>query len=286
MTFADLINSSLESSRERIKNPLLGSIFTCFLIYNWRPLVILLFSEQPIDQRIITINNEYCYPLAILLPILFAVIYTIYLPILMVFIDKNLESTKIEKIENLYVYKGHTLTEKIKLAEQEYELKNIESGNKEHEELIKEKDSLKHELDTLKKEMLESNENNTKIVQEINGQLNSNKENFQNIISSSSNEIKELKALNSKVSGQLKTTNLIMLIILNLEKEDLKTLVAIRDDSMIQGLKNPRYYTYNEVSIQNLINSDLIQREEDDDYSLTLRGSNVASKLDELDFSA
>ncbi len=283
MTFADLFNSLLESSKERIKNPLLGSIFTCFIIYNWRPIFFLLFSKQPIEDTIEIINNEYCYPLAILLPILFAVIYTIYLPMLMVLIDKNLESTKIERIENLYIYKDHTVTKKIDLAGKEYQLKSIESGNKEREDMIKDKNRLKKEIETLKKEITESNENNSNIVHEINAQLNANKEVFKEVMTASSNEIKELKSFNNKVSGQLKSTHLIMRIIFNLTKEDLRTLIAIRNDSMISELLDPRYSTYDEICLLTLINADLIEREGDNIYSLTLRGTNVVAKIEELE---
>lgn len=49
---------------------------------------------------------------------------------LMVKIDKLLVKTKEERINNIYDSKVHAMSRKILLAKEEFELKNIESGNR------------------------------------------------------------------------------------------------------------------------------------------------------------
>jgi len=136
MTITEIINNVFESTKERIKNPLAGSFICSFVVYNWRPIFLLIFSEATMEDKIQVINNTYCYPLAILIPLLFAIIYTMYLPFLMVKIDTNLIEAKKDKISNLYFSKDHTLDKKMEIAAKELRLKDIETGNKDRQELI------------------------------------------------------------------------------------------------------------------------------------------------------
>jgi len=283
MTFADLISNLIESSRERIKNPLFSSISFSFFLYNWRPISFFLLSDLPVEDRIVVINKVYCYPLAILLPILFGVIYTNYVPMLMVYLDKNLEETKKEKVTNLYTYKDHRIGQQISLAKKEFELKNIENGNKDREEMIKEKNLLKKELEITKQELIEANEGNGKIVQELTSQINTNRESLKNLLTSNSKEAKELSEENRTLINSLRTTNGLMPIFMALNHEDILILSTIRNNSMIEGLKNPRYSTYSSKSIKKLLEYNLIQKEQDGDYSLTSLGTRAIEKVDELD---
>lgn len=281
MTFADLFNSLLESSRERIKNPLIGSITSCFVIYNWRPISILLFSDQAIEVKIKIINDIYCYPLAILIPILFGVLYTIYLPMLMVSIDEDLEPMKRARIANLYIYKDLTVTKKIDLAEKEYQLKNIETGNKDREMIQKENDHLANENEKLKQELLDSNESRSNFIGDLNTQLKSTNESYQKTIASNTVEFKNLQLVNAKLNSELRKADDIIQVIGQLEKNDIKTLIAIRKQ-ITQQAKSPLYSDYNKFSIRRLLSLELINRDEHSEYSLTPIGINVLTKIDEM----
>ncbi|MDA6068659.1 hypothetical protein NJT12_03410 [Flavobacterium sp. AC] len=142
MTIADLIKSVIDSSKERIKTPIVGAFICSFIVYNWRPILILMFSNASIEDKIIVINNEYCNKSAFWSPVIIALIYTVFIPFIMIVIDAILVYAKKQRIANIYVDKRNTLQEKIDMASKVLELKNAESGNKEKQELLDQIESL------------------------------------------------------------------------------------------------------------------------------------------------
>ncbi|WP_392346253.1 hypothetical protein [uncultured Polaribacter sp.] len=54
----ELIKSFFESSNERIKNPLIGTFAISWILINWKPVIILLFSKQTIQNKIKEIEFE------------------------------------------------------------------------------------------------------------------------------------------------------------------------------------------------------------------------------------
>ncbi len=46
----DIIKSFFEASRDRIKNPLIGTFIISWIAINWRPIMILIFSEKTIEK--------------------------------------------------------------------------------------------------------------------------------------------------------------------------------------------------------------------------------------------
>lgn len=143
MTIADLIQNIIDSSKERIKNPILGTFICSFIVYNWRPLFLLMFSKKSIEENILIINEQHCTSASYLKPLAFAFIYNILFPFVMILVDKMISYAKRQRLVNIYTNKSDELTEKIKLAEKVLELKNAESGNKEKQELLDQIESLK-----------------------------------------------------------------------------------------------------------------------------------------------
>lgn len=164
MTLVDLIKDIIDASKERLKTPISGAFVWSFLIYNWRPIALLLFSEASIEDKIVVINHEYCNIWAIIIPLGIAFIYTIGVPMLMVKIDQILSTTKVTRINNIYHSKGHTTDCKIKLAEKEFKLKNIETGNKEIEDLLE-------QIETLQKTNTQITKYNQNEVNQLNQRL-------------------------------------------------------------------------------------------------------------------
>jgi len=136
MTIAELINSIIDSSKERVKTPITGAFICSFVVYNWRPLFLLMFSDASMEDKIVVINNEYCNKGAIIAPLIIALIYTIFVPFIMIVIDSILVFAKKQRVANIYQNKTNILEEKIVMAAKVLELKNAESGNKEKQELL------------------------------------------------------------------------------------------------------------------------------------------------------
>jgi hypothetical protein len=155
MTLADLIKDLIDTSKERLKTPISGAFIFSFIIYNWRPIVELMFSKAAIEDRIYIINLLYCNVWAIIIPICMAFLYTIGVPMLMVKIDKLLIETKKLSVNNIYESKNHNISKKITFAKEELKLKDAESGNKEKQDYIDQIEQLK----SLNDEMLKTHKN-------------------------------------------------------------------------------------------------------------------------------
>ncbi|KQO20940.1 hypothetical protein ASF10_15275 [Flavobacterium sp. Leaf82] len=87
MTIADLIKDFIDSTKERLKTPISGAFLWSFIVYNWRPIFLLIFSDTSIENKIVVINYEYCSFWAIFWPLVIATFYTLLIPKIMLLID-------------------------------------------------------------------------------------------------------------------------------------------------------------------------------------------------------
>ncbi|MFH7014655.1 hypothetical protein [Flavobacterium sp. FlaQc-47] len=171
MTLADLIKDFIDTTKERLKTPISGAFLWSFIIFNWRPIVLLLFSNTSIENKIIVINHEYCNFWALFFPFFIALFYTILVPKLMLQIDKSLIETKEERINNIYLEKEHLVDKKTTLASKEFLLKSAESGNKEIQELLDQIESLKQHNFSLQESIKQINDSNKNTIEELNKRL-------------------------------------------------------------------------------------------------------------------
>lgn len=116
MTFSELFKDLIEASRERIKTPIAGAFTISFLLYNWRPIVILLSSELPVEQNIKHIDADYANRYAVIFPFLIAFFYTIFVPILGLIIDNLLVFAKRKRLQIIYNNKEFIFDLKIRVA--------------------------------------------------------------------------------------------------------------------------------------------------------------------------
>lgn len=171
MTIADLIKDFLDTAKERLKNPFSGAFLYSFLIFNWRPILFLIFSDASIEHKIVDINYEYCTWSAIIIPLCMALFYTLLLPVIMLGIEIILKNTTDKRIKNSFLTKGVRMDGKIYIAEKEFTLKNRLSGNKEIQDYLDEIDSLKKLVEGHKESIKQINEANKANVDELNNSL-------------------------------------------------------------------------------------------------------------------
>jgi hypothetical protein len=181
MTFFDFLKDLIDSGKERLKTPITGAFVFSFLVWNWRPIAVLFFSDAPIGDKIVVVNHEYCTIGAIIFPVFIALFYTLLIPKIMVKINKELAPTKNKRLDDIYDTKEHITDRKIQLAEKEYRLKNVESGSKQIDELQNQIKSLE-ESNT---QIINANKNaveqlNTKL-KEVNEIIKSKNDNAQEI---------------------------------------------------------------------------------------------------------
>ncbi|MFV8392766.1 hypothetical protein [Flavobacterium sp. LB2P6] len=180
MTLAELIKEFIDTSKERLKTPISGAFLWSFIIWNWRAFAVLFFSEAPIEDKIVFINYEYCNFWAILFPAVIALLYLILVPKLMLEIDKTLINTKQLRVKNVYKAKIYDAIERKELAKVEFDLKSIESGKKDIQDLLAQIDGLKE----ANANIIETNNNTTN---QLNKKLKDSNKMIQNFLKTESN---------------------------------------------------------------------------------------------------
>lgn len=171
MTLADLIKDFIDTTKERLKTPISGAFLWSFIICNWRPIFLLLFSDASIENKIIVINHEYCNFWAIFWPIVIATFYTLLIPKIMLQIENDLAPTQDERVTKRYESEKHLVQQKTNVAREEFLLKSAESGSKEIQELQDEIQSLKQKNEGLQESIKQINDSNKKTVDELNNSL-------------------------------------------------------------------------------------------------------------------
>ncbi len=156
MTFMiDLIKGITDSYKERLKNPLLSSFLFSWLIVNWKVVLVIVFSEISVLDRIRVVDSEYSEMKYLLwLPICASMFYVILLPYLMWGLDKvTFLSWKGRKefhhSQQIQVYEWKT-----QIAEKESELQLVKAGNRDKEllnlELMKLQKQVEHYAELIK----------------------------------------------------------------------------------------------------------------------------------------
>lgn len=77
--FIELIRDLIDTSKERIKNPFVGSYVIAFCIVNWKSIFLLFFSNGSIEYKLCVIQIEYSV-WDLLYPIIISLVYVIGLP--------------------------------------------------------------------------------------------------------------------------------------------------------------------------------------------------------------
>lgn len=148
MTFSDLLKDIIDSSKDRIKTPISGAYALSFILWNWRPIALLLFENTSITQKIIVINAEYCNVLALIGPLLLGLFFTIGIPYLMTIIDKVLVPAKKIRLKTTYDAKTDEIKEQIDLVDQELKLQDKKNRSKTTEDFENQIGELQKRLDT------------------------------------------------------------------------------------------------------------------------------------------
>ncbi len=164
----DFLKSLLEASRDRLKNPILGTYSICFLVCNWRPVLFLIFSKASIEDKIVVVNIEYCWLGAILWPIFLTIIITFGIPYIMLLVDLSLVSPKKNRRQIKHNENIISLDEQIEVATKEFEIQNRKSGTKTIESLQENISLLEKEKQSLQSSFISERESNVSEVNRLN----------------------------------------------------------------------------------------------------------------------
>lgn len=144
----ELLNTFLDTTKERIKNPFIGAFIFSFVAFNWKPIFIILFGSQTIQDKIKIVESEYTGLLYNLwLPILFALFYVLILPYIMWLFDRISSKAVVGRKENVVEQQLFDLRSKQRLAEQESKLEDIRASYRETADLNKKIDVLSTQIE-------------------------------------------------------------------------------------------------------------------------------------------
>lgn len=141
----DFLQSIFKTTEERIKNPFIGAFMTSWFLFNWKPILFLIFSSKIIEDKIQYIETSFSNICFILwYPLMSAGFYILVLPYLNLFIDELLKYSLLKRniilinkqkqtIEN----QKHLAIEEIKLEEAKTDFRERNTHNKLVEELQK-----------------------------------------------------------------------------------------------------------------------------------------------------
>ncbi|AXG73955.1 hypothetical protein DVK85_06730 [Flavobacterium arcticum] len=153
----DLLKDFLETSRDRIKTPITGSFALAFLLWNWRPILVLLLSDSSIENKIKHIDKNYCGYWALLAPLLIAIFYTLLVPYLTMIIERmTLGAIKGQRYNKKVLDKleeeQNRISQEYELmkASREFEIEQIKSGQRSINELSERIASLEAKLQASK----------------------------------------------------------------------------------------------------------------------------------------
>lgn len=191
MTFSELLKEIHDSSKERVKTPITGAYIFSFIIWNWRPLVLLIFENATVSEKIIVINNEYCNLMSILGPFFLSLFFTLGIPYLMVIINNILKPAKQSRIESIYQTKTTELNEQIKLVDKELALQDKKTRSKSTEDFENQINEMQKRIDNI-------NESNKVVVEDYENKIKDLTNIIQKNINEKENEINSLKIQNEK----------------------------------------------------------------------------------------
>ena len=163
----EFIQSLFETSNERIKNPFIGSYITAFIVYNWRPLFLLIFSEANIEDKIVVINHEYCAKEAILWPLAIALFYILILPYINLLFDYVLSFSNTKKDERKRDSILNNLKNKKAEAKYEREIAEERAGTREVKELQDKIETLEKENELKTREITEFSSTSNSAVEQL-----------------------------------------------------------------------------------------------------------------------
>jgi hypothetical protein len=162
-----IILNLLDSSRERLKNPIVGSFIIAWLVLNWKPISIFLFEDLQMIEKIRIIEFKYSSNWNFLwFPLIFSFLYNLAMTYILSFLELIVSKGIKNRYKNQIQIKINEIKNKTSLAEHEFILENTKAGFREVDQTNRIIDNLKKENENLKNEniLLKENLNQQKSI--------------------------------------------------------------------------------------------------------------------------
>jgi hypothetical protein len=170
----ELLEILFSTAKQRIKSPFFGSFIFSWLIFNWKPIFYFLFSDEKISMKIEKIENSFEFiQNSLLYPLFLSFIYVLVFPYINQFIHWLTIKAENSKREEYHRLKIEQIRNSQILAEEEKNLEDIRSGNRDVSQLnerinllIKDNERLKETIQNKNKTISDFGEQLDKVINE------------------------------------------------------------------------------------------------------------------------
>jgi hypothetical protein len=165
----ELFNDFKDFLKERTKNPFLGSLTFFWILFNWKGLLILFFSDSPVEHRISSISFSYLDVwTSLIFPISFAIIYTLVIPHIFHLFEKGTAEIYNERKKTYYDKISKDYREREIVAKAKFDYEQAENGYKDQMELNEKISTLKIQIDEKENLIKEKNNQVSSVESDLN----------------------------------------------------------------------------------------------------------------------
>ncbi|SMO42945.1 hypothetical protein SAMN06265171_101741 [Chryseobacterium rhizoplanae] len=196
----EFFQTILKSTEDRVKNPFIGTFITSWVIFNWKPILYIIFSNIDIEKKITFIKENYTDIWYYLwLPLISATFYIAVLPyISFVFEYITKFSHGLRNKVNLEA-RNTALELQIGVAQNEIRLEEEKTTFRERNSYNLMVESLQDQNKSLSEALEEANKTHLETVTELQKQNEESNKEFNNLVSNYDNELREVnKNLNEE----------------------------------------------------------------------------------------
>ncbi|MEM8568311.1 MAG: hypothetical protein AAGF85_17755 [Bacteroidota bacterium] len=265
MTLADLINNLLQGFRTRLKSPIFSTFLISLLLYNWRSILVILFSDKPIEESLEFVQVRYLDIWGIVVPFIIAITYLIGTDFIMMVVDRTVRNARNKRREYREDEEKNVARHKTELASFKYNEKEALAGAK----------------------TIEDYEAKIKSMQ---AQINQTQENESNLRLQNSVLSKQLNDISLNIQGnhdiQLTNKRLLLRLIRSygpdLSEKGIELMFKLfEDNDTYERIPKGRF---NKVFLEDLVDYDLLEAmdEEREFYQLTKKGYELKREFIEL----
>lgn len=225
----EFFQTILKSTEDRIRNPFVGTFITSWIIFNWKPIIFIIFSDKDIEEKINFIVKNYsdiwCY---LWLPLFSAIFYIAILP----YISFGFE----------YLTKfSHGLRNKVNLEARSAALE-LQIGVAQNEIKLEEEKTTFRERNSHNLMVESLQEQNTSLSQALEEANKTHLETVAELLKKSENANKEFSTLAANYDRELKESNT------NLNEERTKVLNLRTELNLLQKENNENFNNASQLS--------------------------------------
>lgn len=209
----EFLHTFFKTSEERIKNPIIGSFLTSWIIFNWKPLLFFIFTQKTIEDKIIYIEGNYTNIWnLLLLPLISTFIYLIILPYINLGIEILLNYSQSKRSDLSIKKQKLTIESQKQLAIEEIKLEEAKTQFRErnnHNKLVEE---LQEKIVILETEKVSEFEKSKEHIESLKIEMNKREKSFKNELlnlekkySNSLHKVSELNSIIRKHEQELQS---------------------------------------------------------------------------------